>query len=90
MCRIKTGKEIEKMNDIQNMVTSYILRASSPYSIQELSEKVFQSCSGANFNISKQDVSKLVTETTMALLRARYISSNSNGFYSFRLKQLQE
>jgi len=39
MCRIKTGTQITKLSDIQNLVTAYILRSQQPYTIAGLSQK---------------------------------------------------
>ena len=82
MCRVKTGAQITEMHDVQNLVTASILRSQQPYSISPLSQKVMDSCRGSNVLISEKQITELVKETTIALLRAKYISSNAGRYYA--------
>lgn len=82
MCRIKTGTQITKLSDIQNLVTAYILRSQQPYTIAGLSQKVLHSCEGSYFSISDSQVVDLVRDTTIALLRSKYISANSGHYFA--------
>lgn len=82
MCHVKTGTEITHIHDVQNMVTSYILRAKQPYTILSLSNKVKQSCIGCNIDITDSQIRAMVRDTTIALLRARYISNVSGSYYA--------
>lgn len=82
MCRVKTGAQITEMHDVQNLVTASILRSQQPYSISTLSQKVMDSCRGSNVLISEKQITELVKETTIALLRAKYISSNAGRYYA--------
>ena len=82
MCRVKTGAQITEMHDVQNLVTASILSSQQPYSISTLSQKVMDSCRGSNVLISEKQITELVKETTIALLRAKYISSNAGRYYA--------
>ena len=82
MCRVKTGAQITEMHDIQNLVTASILRSQQPYSIVTMSKKIESSCVGAGIPISGSQITELVRDTTIALLRAKYISSNAGCYYA--------
>ena len=82
MCKIKTGAQIQEMTDVQNLVTAYILRSRQPYSIPALSKKIMRSCKGSSIPISDAEVTNLVKDTTIALLRSDYITSNSGHYYA--------
>lgn len=82
MCRIKTGTEITQMHEVQNLVTAYILRSKTPYTISNLTDRVFHSCAGSSLLISETQIREMVKETTLALLRAKYITSNAGYYYA--------
>lgn len=82
MCRIKTGAQITELSDIQNVVTACILRSQQPYTIADLSQKVLRFCEGSDFSISDNQVIDLVRDTTIALLRSRYISVNAGRYFA--------
>ena len=85
MCRIKTGAQITKMSDIQNLVTACILRSKEPYTIPDLSQQVIHSCNGCTLAISDAQIQTLVIATTMALLRSKYLSVNLGHYYPKQL-----
>lgn len=89
MCRVKTGAQITEMYDVQNLVTASILRSQQPYSIAALSREIVDSCTGANIPISDRQITELVRDTTMALLRAKYISSNAGCYYAEPIASLK-
>lgn len=89
MCRVKTGVQIREIHDIQNLVTANILRSQQPYSIADLSKKIMQSCIGAAFPVSDRQIVELVHDTTMALLRAKYISSSEGCYYAEPIASLK-
>lgn len=82
MCRIKTGAQITELSDVQNLVTACILRSQQPCTIADLSQKVLHSCEGSNLSISDNQVIELVRDTTMALLRSKYISVNAGHYFA--------
>lgn len=81
MCRIKTGAQITKMCDVQNLITACILRSKEPYTIPALSQQVIQSCSGCSLAVSNAQIQSLVNATTIALLRSKYLSVNAGHYY---------
>lgn len=85
MCKIKTGAQITKMNDVQNLVTACILRSKKPYTIPALSRQVIHSCNGCGFTVSDAQIQTLVTATTTALLRSKYLSLNLGHYYPKQL-----
>lgn len=82
MCRIKTGAQITELSDVQNLVTACILRSQQPCTIADLSQKVLHSCEGSNLTISDSQVIELVRDTTIALLRSKYISVNAGHYFA--------
>lgn len=85
MCKIKTGAQITKMSDVQNLVTACILRSKKPYTIPALTRKVIRSCNGCTFTLSDAQIQTLVIATTTALLRSKYLSVNSGHYYPKQL-----
>lgn len=83
MCRIKMGAEITQIHEVQNLVTAYILRAKTPYTISRLSDRVIRSCAGSTLTITENQIRQMVEDTTLALLRAKYISSNDGYYYAY-------
>ena len=81
MCRIKTGKEITQIHEVQNLITAYILRSKEPYVIPSISDAVEHSCQGSDLSIPKDQIIEMVQETTMTLLRAKFISLHSGQYY---------
>ncbi len=82
MCRVKTGAQITEMHDVQNLVTARILRSKGPYQICTLSQEVMDSCIGSDLEITNNQIEKLVRDTTMALLRAKYVYSDAGCYYA--------
>jgi hypothetical protein len=81
MCKIKTGNQITEMHDIQNLITAYILRSKQPYSISSLTNQVMIACRGSKLPITEYQIKTMVQDTTIALLRTKYISSNSGNYF---------
>ena len=90
MCHVKTGAEITHVHDVQNMITSYILRAKQPYTILSLSDRVIHSCAGCNIEISESQIKTMVRDTTIALLRSKYISNVSGSYCTIPLVSVRE
>lgn len=82
MCRIKTGSQITEFHDVQNIVTAYILRAQQPFSISALSQDITKACAGSKIHLSDKQITELVKDTTIDLLRANYISVNKGRYYA--------
>lgn len=82
MCRVKTGAQIIEMHDLQNLVTARILRSKQPYNISTISQEIIDSCVGSELSITDKQITELVRDTTMALLRAKYISSDSGRYFA--------
>ncbi len=81
MCLMKSGAQITELSDLQNLVTAYILRSQHPYTVVDLAQKVLYSCEGSNLPISNDQVTDLVRDTTIALLRSKYISVNAGCYF---------
>ena len=81
MCQVRTNAQITSMQDVQNLVTACILRAREPYSISELTGKVVAGCEGSTVHVSGDQVTKLVRDTTTALLRTKYLSVSKGRYY---------
>lgn len=82
MCKVKTGRQIESLNDIQNVVTASILRAQAPFSLSSLSSLVVDSCKGSLVPVTDLLIKSMVKETTNALLRSNYITTKSGLYYA--------
>lgn len=81
MCKIKTGNQITEVYDIQNLITAYILRSKQPYSISSLSNQVMTACKGSKLPVTEHQIKTMVQDTTVALLRTKYVSSNSGSYF---------
>ena len=81
MCKVKIGEQIVSKSDLQNLVTSSILREKIPYSIMSMSSKIEQDCKGSILCISRNEIEKLVNDTTLSLLRCEYLDSYENKYY---------
>lgn len=82
MCKIKTGEEITQMNDVQNLVTAYILGSEMPYTAPKISMDIIRLCEGSKLNITEEQIANIVEDTMLALKREKYIFSNSGNYYT--------
>ena len=80
MCKVKTGKQITEMRDVQNLITASIFRAAYPYSIQSMIKEISRSCRGARIQITYEQIREMVEDTTTVFLRAGFISVRL-GYY---------
>lgn len=88
MCTIKTGVDIQDEHDLQNLVTSHIIRAREPFAISNMVDKVMESCEGSLLNIADKYIRHLVTTTTYALLRCDYLDCDGEQYYPRAAKNM--
>ena len=55
-------------------------------SVRTLSKEIMDSCSGSELAITSHQIEELVRDTTMALLRAKYIFSDAGYYYTQALR----
>lgn len=88
MCKIKIGKDITQIHEVQNLITAYILSSKVPYTISQISKKIMRSCLESNLIITEEQIKEMVIDTTIALLRAKYITSNSGYYYALPIASI--
>ena len=49
MCQVRTGANVQTVADLQNLVTSVILRQTQPFSKDNIKEQVFNKLVGSEF-----------------------------------------
>lgn len=54
MCRVKVGADVSSSSDLQNLVTSVILRQTSVFSIADVCEKIEDHLNGSRFSHSPE------------------------------------
>lgn len=77
MCKIRTGAEITKISDIQNMITGYMLRQTHTFVIEDITDKAKRNCVGCQIQNNDIDINSIIESmaknTLMSLLRNEYI-----------------
>lgn len=81
MCRIVTGDQIKEKRDLQQLITGSIFRAKAPFSATALYREVEQKSRGNQAGIGNEEISEMVDNTLISLLRADLLTI-SHGIYS--------
>jgi len=67
MCRVRVREDVESKADLQNLITSVILRQRSPFSIQDILDNTKNQLIGSHFEDS-DDITKQMIEDTITEL----------------------
>lgn len=79
MCNIKTGSEIESLSDLQNLITSELLRLERSSTVSAITNRVEKLCKGSQISIPTSEILGMVDETTQILLKYDYIDICCNN-----------
>ena len=79
MCAVKTGEMVENEIDLQNLVTSVILRRSDAFNEKSIVESVENELSGSRL-LNTADIRKLVHYTLKIFMLNDYLYYQ-NGMY---------
>lgn len=84
MCRVKEGADIVTVADLQNLVTSVILRQTSTFSIQDVSTRVRDKAVGSQL-CDLEEINKRCKETVSALYLIDCINSMGDDKYKLTM-----
>ncbi len=80
MCKIKTGEEVKHRGDLQNVITSVILRQTGVFTKDAVVEQTRKQLIGSKYE-SSLDVNEMVTETLNSLFNVNAVKSDGHGKY---------
>ena len=75
MCKVKTGAEVQTAADLQNLVTSVILRQTDPFSKEMIKDQVLSKLEGSEF-LSDEENQAQVLRTCERTLKFMVLSSS--------------
>lgn len=85
MCKIRTGSDITKISDIQNMITGYMLRQNDEFTIEDITSRAKKSCIGCQIDSGEIELNTIIDSmadnTLMALLRNDYLIRKSKDYF---------
>ena len=81
MCKIKTGKNICTDQDLQNLITSVILRQSRSFTINLIAEQTRDKLKDSNIALKDQQVEKMVSNT-LNVLECNEMFGVKDGIYN--------
>ena len=84
MCRIKEGADVVSEADLQNLVTSVILRQTSAFSAQDICAKIRDKLTGSRFKDS-DEVNERCDETISTLYSIDCLRITEAGRYKLAM-----
>lgn len=84
MCKIKEGIAVKTTGDLQNLVTSVILRQTSTFSVEDICEATRKKLSGSSYD-NESDIKKRCAETISTLYLIDCLRDVGNGRYSLAI-----
>ena len=81
MCKIKVGKEVQDYKDLQNLVTSVILRQESDFTKLDLINEISKKLVDSNFSKNQKNIERMTDRTLEILERVEFIEEHG-GLYS--------
>jgi len=84
MCKIKEGVAVQTIGDLQNLVTSVILRQTSSFSVEDICAATTEKLKGSLYN-NEADVKKRCEETISTLYLIDCLRSVGNKHYSLAM-----
>ncbi|MBQ8805936.1 MAG: hypothetical protein IJZ68_05585 [Bacteroidaceae bacterium] len=80
MCKIKTGEEVKHRGDLQNVITSVILRQTGVFTKDAVVEQARKQLIGSKYE-SGLEVNEMVMETLNSLFNVNAVKSDGHGKY---------
>lgn len=80
MCKIKTGKAIRTNKDIQNLITSLILRQRSDFNESGLITQTHDKMQDTEMEIKDEQVERMIVNT-LEVLECSGVVDRKNGIY---------
>ena len=80
MANIKTGAKVQNKGDLQNLITSVILRQTSTFSSNEIYEKVRENLKGSQY-YNNSDLMKHCEDTIEKMFICDFLKRKANGIY---------
>ena len=88
MCNVKKGKDVERYEDLQNLVTSVFLQQHEPFKLNDIKRIVKAQLNGATnyYELSRlEDDTENICENTFKILRLSSCLQYRNGKYSLAI-----
>lgn len=80
MCKVKTGKAIQTNRDVQNLITSVILRQKSDFSKNKIMMEMINKMQEAEMKIEENQVEQMIMNT-LGVLECNGVVDKKNGVY---------
>lgn len=84
MCRIKEGADIRSFADLQNLVTSVILRQTTTFSLKDVCERIQEKATGSSFD-GTEEITKCCLETISTLYLIDCVSDIGENKYKLTM-----
>lgn len=88
MCKVRTGADVQTTADLQNLVTSVILRQTQPFSKDTIKNQVLTKLAGSEFlgdEIKRTQVIKVCERTLKLMVLSSSIKSKGMDDDCYRL-----
>lgn len=84
MCKVKTGKAVLNLQDVQNLVTGIIFRQIYSFQSEELLEAVIHYMNESPIQNDQQNIKKIVDTTLMTCISNDWLTYRQGSFIPSR------
>ncbi len=88
MCKVKTGRAVLNLQDVQNLVTGIIFRQESSFRRDELLDAVKHYMVGSPMQRDQQKIAKIVDMTLMTSISNEWLTCQYGSYYPQRRRGL--
>lgn len=83
MCEVKKNKDVQTESDLQNLVTSVILRQEDSFNVEQIYDFINADLCDSKYKDEQNLIKPLIKYTCQSFKEKDFLSS-SNGKYSFK------
>lgn len=80
MCKVKTGKNVRTDRDLQNLVTSVILRQRRSFGRNEIVSQTKSKLKDSEMQLENQEIEKMISRT-LGVLECNGVFGKKDGMY---------
>ena len=73
MCNIRTHEDVSSWEDVQDVITSVVIRQCGGFSKKVIFDQSKEELSGAAYNVNNKDLEKYITNTLGALMNSQSV-----------------
>lgn len=84
MCNVREGADVRTKGDLQNLITSVILRQTSTFSFADIYQAANRKLAGSEYQ-NRQEIEKRCKDTISALYLMDCLKSEGKGQYSLAM-----